>query len=59
MQLLSFFLLPLENDKIEGRITIKVDSHRIKNVLHPGQDRQVQFENKNNGVYNRSTLQHY
>ena len=31
----------------------------MKGALHPGQDRQVQFEDQDDGVYDRPTPQHY
>ena len=50
---------PPEDDKMEGSTTIRADSHGMKSALHPGQDRQVQFEDQDDGVYNRPTPQHY
>ena len=50
---------PPEDDKMEGSTTIRADSHGMKSALHPGQDRQVQFEDQDDGVYDRPTPQHY
>ena len=50
---------PPEDDEMEDSTTIKGDSYEMKGALHPGQDRQVQFEDQNDGVYDRPTAQHY
>lgn len=47
----SFFLSPLKDNNIEDTVTIISNKYKIKSALPPNQDKQVQFEEEKNGVY--------
>ena len=39
--------------------TVRGDSHVMRGLLHPGQEKQVQFENQDDKVYDRPPLRYY
>lgn len=53
------FPLPFEDEEIEDSATIKGDSYGMRGALHPGQDRQVQFGDQDDGVYDILESRHY
>lgn len=53
------FPSPSEDEEMGDSVTVRVDSHVMKIVLHPGQDRQVRFENQHGKVHDRPIPQHY
>ena len=50
---------PPEDDEMEDSVTIRGDSYGMRGALDPGQERQVRFEDQNDGAYDRPTPQHY
>lgn len=55
----SFSLPPPEDYEMEDSTTTGGYSYGMKGALHPGQDRQVQVEDQDDGVYDRPTPQYY
>ena len=49
----SFSPPPPDDDEMEDSATVGDDDYGMRGVLHPGQDRQVQFEDQDDGVYDR------
>ncbi len=54
-QSLSLSPPPSEDKKMKDSITVRADSHVMRGVLHPGWEKQVQFENQDDKVYDKPT----
>lgn len=50
---------PSKDEEIEDSVTVRDNSYRIRGTLHLGQDKQVQFENQDDRVYDRPPFPHY
>ena len=50
---------PSKNDEMEDSVTVMGDSHIMRGELHPGQEKQVQFENQDDKVHGRPTIRYY
>ncbi len=48
-----------EDEEIEDSVTVRGDNHVIRCALHPGKEKQVQFENQDDKVHNRPTTRYY
>ena len=55
----SLFPPPPEDKEIEDSATIRGDNYKMRGTLFPGQDKQVQFENQDDGVHERPAPRHY
>ncbi len=57
----SPFLSPpySEDEEMEDSVTVKGDSHVMRGELHPGKEKQVQFENQDDKVHDRPTSRYY
>lgn len=50
---------PPEDDEMEDSATIRGDSYDMRGVLHLSQDKQVRFEDKDDGVYDQSAPRYH
>lgn len=56
MPSLSLSPPPSEDEEMEDSVTVRGNSYGMRGALHPGQDKQVQFESQDDGVYDRPPI---
>ncbi len=50
---------PSEDEEMEDSVTVRGDSYVIRGAFHPGQEKQVQFENQDDKVHDRLSPRYY
>lgn len=59
MQSLFLSLPFFKNKKMENNVIIRGNNQKIKGILYPGQNKQIQFKNQDYKVYNQSSFLYY